>query len=154
MSLQRIWDQAHQEKSASSQSEAAVVNFMTNIQPYLAENAVLLDAGCGRGRNSKYLSQLGFIVISDISLVALEIARSKLLDADQSADFQVANLSRLPYRKNLFSAIICVKVFPYHYPVEIFQIIHEFRRVLQPGGWLYLDLLDRSDAEYACGPLL
>jgi SAM-dependent methyltransferase len=69
-------------------------------------------------------------------------------------DFQVAALSRLPYPDCTFATAVCVRVLPYHLKANIATSIHELWRVLKPGGWLYVDFLDRDDAEYGNGPEL
>jgi len=111
--------------------------------------------GCGRGRNALYLSCLGFKVWGcDLSPVVLETAKVRTQQANVSVSFQVAHLTHLPYASNLFAAAICVHVLPYNFKADIVKGVRELWRVLQPTGWLYLDLLDCDDAEYGSGQKL
>ena len=153
--LQQIWNRSHHEKSASEEREDGMVPFVENLQKRLPPEASLLDVGCGRGRNTLYLSQLGFSAWGcDLSPVALEIAKRRAQQMDLPIYFQVSDLTCLPYRDNSFAGAICVHVLPYHLKADIAKGIREVWRVLQPHGWLYIDLLDLDDAEYGCGQKL
>lgn len=153
--LPEIWDRTHRGKSASEQPEAAVIAFAEHVQRQLPPGISLLDSGCGRGRNALYLSTIGFSICAcDVSLVALEIARKRTGLAGLSINFQGANITCLPYADDSFTAAICVHVLPYHLKVDIAKGIRELWRVLQPNGWLYIDLLDCEDAEYSRGQRL
>lgn len=67
-----------------------------------------------------------------------------------SANFLVADLTRLPYLDAL-TAVVCVHVLPDHLKSELVYGAQELRRVLQPNGWSYFDLLECDDAKYRCG---
>jgi len=155
LELQRVWNRSHQERLTSERPEEDVVAFAERLQQRLSPKALLLDVGCGRGRNALYLSRLGFTLYScDLSPVALDIARARTQQVGISIRFQVSALTHLPYADNLFAAALCVHVLPYHFKADIAKGVGELWRVLQPGGWLYLDLLDCDDAEYGCGQRL
>jgi SAM-dependent methyltransferase len=112
----------------------------------------VLDVGCGRGRNTFYLSQKGFATYAcDLSPVAIAVAKAQALQIDATISFQVADLTDLPYPDNSFAAVACVHVLPYHFKASIAKGVRELRRVLRPDGWLYFDLLGCDDAEYGCG---
>jgi SAM-dependent methyltransferase len=146
------WDRVHRTQPASEQPEREVVVFGESLQGRMPAGARLLDAGCGRGRNARYLAHLNFAVYGcDLSLAATQLAKSQIQSAGLVVDFQVADLSRLPYPGRLFSAALCVHVLPYNLKAGIFNGLRELRRVLQPTGWLYFDLLDCNDAEYGRG---
>jgi SAM-dependent methyltransferase len=153
--IRQVWDRTHREQPASGQPEANLISFAEHLQSYLLPGAALLDAGCGRGRNSLYLSDVGFSVCAcDISPVALGKARELTRSAGLTIHFQLADLIHLPYVDGSFAAAVCVHVLPYHTKADILKSVHELCRVLQPNGWLYVDLLDREDAAYGCGPKL
>jgi len=149
---QQVWNRSHREKTSSERPDEEIVAFAERLLQQLPTGASLLDAGCGRGRNAVYLSQIGFTVYGcDLSPVAIEIARMQVQKAPASVNFQVADLTRLPYPDNLFAAVVCVHVLPYHLAVDIARSVQELWRILRPNGWLYFDLLDCDDAEYRCG---
>ncbi len=153
--LRRVWEQVHQAAPGSIQPLNEVVEFMQAIQRNLAPGARVLDAGCGRGRNTLYLAQLGFDVwASDWSVTAVSQARRRLAQAGCQAAVQAVDLTRIPYRAGCFDAVICVHVLPCAHRADLFASLAELRRVLRPGGWLCLDLLHIEDSEYGCGPEL
>jgi hypothetical protein len=61
---QQVWNGIHQGKPSSEYPEEEVVAFAQRLQRQLPPKSSVLDAGCGRGRNAFYLSQLGFTVHS------------------------------------------------------------------------------------------
>ncbi len=153
--LQRVWNRIHQEKPAHERPEEDIVAFVERLQQRLPPKSSLLDAGCGRGRHILYLSRLGFTVYGcDLSPVALETATARANQIGIPVSLQVSDLTHLPYANNLFAAALCVHVLPYHIKADIAESVYELWRVLQPGGWLYLDFLDCEDAEYGCGQKL
>ncbi len=126
LELQRVWNRSHQEKSASERPEEDVVAFAERLQQRLPPKAFVLDAGCGRGRNTLYLSRLGFTVYGcDLSPVALETAKAHTRQAGIPISFQVSDLTHLPYADNLFAAAICVHVLPYHFKADITEGVRE-----------------------------
>jgi len=150
--IRHAWDVIHQTQPASEGPEKNVLAFIEHIEPRLSPRAVLLDAGCGRGRNALYLSHSGFTVYAcDLSSVALAIAKAQSSEAGLTVSLQASDLTHLPYVSDLFAAAICVHVLPYHLKADLIKSVRELRRVLQPNGWLYLDLLAPEDAEYGCG---
>ena len=153
--LQQIWNRSHHKKPASEEPEDGIVPFVENLQKQLPPKAALLDVGCGRGRNTLYLSQLGFSVWGcDLSPVSLEVAQRRAQQMDLPINFQVSDLTCLPYRDNSFAGAICVHVLPYHLKADIAKGIRELWRVVHPNGWVYVDFLDCDDAEYGCGQTL
>ena len=129
--------------------------FVDGLRRQPSLEAPLLDVGCGRGRNAFYLSQTGFAVYAcDLSPVAIAVAKVRAQQIDTTINFQVADLTHLPYPDNSFAALVCVHVLPYHYKVDIIKGIRELQRVLRPNGWLYFDLLGCDDAEYGYGQKL
>ena len=85
----------------------------------------VLDAGCGAG---EFASLIGapVVVAVDLSLAAVELARSRGLQACR------ADLQRLPFGGEQFDAVTCNWVL-YHVPVRD-RAISELSRVLRPGG--------------------
>jgi 2-polyprenyl-3-methyl-5-hydroxy-6-metoxy-1,4-benzoquinol methylase len=58
--LQQAWNRTHQEQPTSDQPQAEVVAFAEHLRRQWPPGARVLDAGCGRGRNTLYLSRAGF----------------------------------------------------------------------------------------------
>ncbi|CAG0935392.1 demethylmenaquinone methyltransferase / 2-methoxy-6-polyprenyl-1,4-benzoquinol methylase [Thermoflexales bacterium] len=146
--MQQAWNRTHAEQPLVQQPQAEVVHFAEYLCTCLPHGALVLDAGCGRGRNARHLCKLGFAVCAcDLSPSAIAIAQQQTA----SAHFQVADLTHLPYPDNYFAASVCSRVLPYHTKSDLVRSLGELWRVLQPDGKLYLDLLDCTDAEYGKG---
>ena len=88
-----------------------------------------LDAACGTGRWTRYLSQCGHGVHGvDESPAMLEIARTKLPDAR----FSLGDLRSLPQPSDSVDLVVCSLALT-HLP-GLDQPLAEFARVLRPGG--------------------
>lgn len=105
--------------------------------------ARILDAGCGSGLVSRFLkdrepsSSITAIDYSDI-----RVAQAKKNNPPQYQDiqFEQADLNKLPYEDNSFDLV--VSRFVYEYLPDPVATTKELRRVLKPGGRIYLVDLD------------
>lgn len=95
---------------------------------------LLLDAGCGNGEFSAFLSELGYSVVStDISANAVKRARQRF----PAGCFGVASLEDgLPFPNSTFAAIWSSEVLEHLFDVH--TALSECNRILQPGGLLVL----------------
>ena len=92
-----------------------------------------LDAACGTGRYSAYLSERGHSVIGvDRSPAMLEKARAKL----PQADFREGDLEALPVEDASVDAAVCALALVHL--EELAPAMQELARVLRPGGRLIL----------------
>lgn len=92
-----------------------------------------LDAACGTGRHSAYLSSRGHTVIGvDSSPAMLERARAKV----PGGEFHVADLQELPLPDDHVDLVVCGLALM-HVP-ELEPVLAEFVRVLRPGGSLVI----------------
>ena len=94
----------------------------------------LLDAGCGGGRAMALLAAAGYRVTGiDISLAALERAHAHTSGAGVVAG---AIDSSLPFADESFDAVLSCEVI--EHLVDVPRALSEMRRVLRPGGRLFL----------------
>lgn len=153
--LQQAWNHIARQQLASAQPDGEVVAFVEHLSPQPQLGASVLDVGCGQGRNALYLSQRGFTVHGcDLSPVAIKAAKVRVHKKRARVSFQIADLVHLPYADSSFTVAVCVHMLPYHLRADLTKGVRELRRILQPGGWLYLDLLDHTDREYGHGQQL
>ncbi len=93
----------------------------------------ILDAACGTGRHTAYLSEAGREVVGiDSSEAMLERAQAKLPDLD----LRRGELTALPFADGTFASAVCALALS-HLP-EIGPAISELGRVLQPAGRLVI----------------
>ncbi len=156
MDTKDLWRKTIQwyDKNASEYAER-VDNINTSLQiskfcSYLKEGAdLVLDAGCGSGRDAFNLHQQGLRVFGvDISTGLLRYAKSKYPDID----FIHADLRDLPFKDNLFSGVWCQAAL-LHLPEirDVKTTLEEFYRVLAADGVLYVSVkkkLKKIDAEF------
>lgn len=98
-----------------------------------------LDAGCGGGRYSMAMARMGAARV-----VGVDVAGTGLADARSRCDrlgianvrFQAVSVLALPFPDGEFDFVCCGGVL--HYTVGIERGLREIRRVLKPGGGMYL----------------
>jgi len=133
---------------------AALQDLFGNIDIYFFDqllkgrilaNTKVLDAGCGNGRNIKYLMQAGcHIYGADQSVAAIEEVRqlaAAVAPGLPPANFAVADLNALPYTAATFEVVLCSAVLHFARNETHFrEMVQELWRVLQPGGMLFCRL--------------
>lgn len=107
----------------------------------LDRGAPVLDHGCGRGRNTALLSQLGYQVS------AQDISEHSWWHRLPTSQFQAvpADAARLPWQDRTFALVVDVGVVHYLTEAQFAGLASEVSRVLVPGGyWLMLEGNDES----------
>jgi len=101
----------------------------------------VLDVGCGNGKMLAPLVRAGFDVVGiDISRGALlTLAEQKIVRADAR---------RLPFKENAFGAAVCYDVLQHLLEGERAEAAEELRRVLAPGGLLFIQVFGKNDMRY------
>jgi ubiquinone/menaquinone biosynthesis C-methylase UbiE len=127
----------------------AIARFLEDIQ--ISEDCIALDVGCGDGRFTELLIELGFqkIVATDVHFTPLQSLRDyaarkgfldKLLLIQCSAD-------RIPIRSEVASSVLAIGV--YYYLNEKFEnCLTEAYRILKPQGTLINSEPDLEGAVY------
>jgi SAM-dependent methyltransferase len=122
------------------QAKIQVNELLTKIN--LAENAVVLDAGCGAGRHLKELKEQGLNAFGmDLSLELLSSAPQGL---KEKAAMVRADLFRLPFKETCFEGVFSFFTsFGYFDSEEKdLELLKSMVSVLKSGGWLFLDLMN------------
>ncbi len=108
----------------------------------------ILDAGCGNGRNTRYIAKRGFSVQgADFSRVAIKQARR----ADPMTKYGLSDIRRLPYRKATFDVVICLHTIFHGRLADIQKASAELFRVTKPGGSMFLTLPMRRGNTFRMG---
>jgi tellurite methyltransferase len=104
---------------------------------------ILLDAGCGEGRNIKYFISRGLEVYGiDTSPAAIRMAGMVFR---QGATFKKAAIEDQPFAEDYFEAILCINVL--HHCRNEEQFIKMWRalvNMLKPGGILFIRTLIKT----------
>jgi SAM-dependent methyltransferase len=117
----------------------------------------VLDAGCGDGRNLRYLLARGFDchgLDRDVRAVdhVRHLAAAAGLDQVDSR-FVVGDVDQLPWADAGMDAVICSAVLHFADDADHFhRMVHELWRVLAPGGLLFSRLASTIGIEHLVGP--
>lgn len=125
----RRWDAAYRRKPSAGYGAAGHHEDAELLARLFARYEVkrILDLGSGDGRHLVYFAQRGYEMCGlDCSPTALRLAESWLSREGLSAELAHGRMSALPWPDRSFDAVVCT------------QAIAETRRVLRPGGWLFL----------------
>lgn len=115
------------------------------LLPY-SKGEVVLDAGCGNGRNTVVLVNYFYKVCGmDLSPKLIEFAKKRL---GKKADLQVGNVTSLPYDDEFFDSVFSLAVF-HHLDnkqdrVKAFQEVY---RVLKKGGFFLVSVRSKYESK-------
>lgn len=101
------------------------------VEQLTLSNKEVLDAGCGTGRISRFLSDRGCVVHGvDLSPGMIAMARRDQPDIAT----QVASITELPFPDARFDGILYWYSIIHVADSDLAAVFHEARRVLRPGG--------------------
>ena len=99
---------------------------------------IILDGGCGKGRNLKWFYQNNF-EIHGIDIDEYFLAFAKAEYPKQTDNFIIGTLDDLPYSENSFDHILCCAVLHFAKNESHFSdMFMELIRVLKPAGSLLI----------------
>lgn len=117
----------------------------------------VLDAGCGDGRNLKYLLRRGFTCFGidrDPAAIAhVQASAAQLAPELPLQNFRTGELDRLPWPDATMDAVVCSAVLHFAADLAHFdRMIEELFRVVAPDGMLFARLASNIGLESAIGP--
>lgn len=128
--------------------------------PWLAERwqsmgfRDVLDNGCGPGRHGIYFANRGFCVTGlDQSAEALAHFQKWAGETGVQVTAVQGDIFSLPFPDDSFDAIIDYNVSYHTDTAGFFRAVSELRRVLRPGGEVYITLLSQSDPGFSAAPV-
>ena len=115
-------------------------------RPEMPREGRVLDIGCGAGHDSRYLTDLGYEVVSiDLSGEALQISQQV---APQATRLQVDVGHGLPFDDVSFGFIVANLSLHYFDWPTTERVFHDIRRCLTPGGLLLVRLNSTKDVNH------
>lgn len=94
-----------------------------------------VDVGCGEGRWTRALGELGYDAVGvDRSNTLVAAAR----EADPEGRYEVAEAEHLPFGDGEAALVMCINVLMHI--VDLEQVLREFARILRAGGVLVVAL--------------
>lgn len=117
--------------------------FLKKDEKYKLENKIVLDLGCGTGRNSNYLASIGNKVIGmEISKIAVNLAKERALDLNINVDYRLADIGQ-KYDLSDKSIDLVLDVTSSNSLDEKGREVYlsEVNRVLKNGGYFFVRAL-------------
>ena len=116
-------------------------------------DAVILDAGCGNGRNLKWFYD-NFFSFYGVDTNANRIEAAKERYPKLSDNFSIQNLDVLNFDNNTFDHIICSAVLHFAQNTQHFlNMFSELIRVLKPRGSLFIRMTTLKSMEEFAKPI-
>jgi len=131
-----FWDENWDRQWASKLSGPPVVDrrLVSAMRPYLGDNMLLLEGGCGDGHYLRYFTELGIRTVG-VDFAARTV--TKLNELLPDADIRVGDIMSLPFPDDCFDAYYSGGVIE-HFEPGVDQALAEARRVLKSGGYLFV----------------
>lgn len=110
-------------------------NRLETFIKFLSDRTLVLDVGCGCGRDTKYLLERGINTIGiDLSKAMIEQARKYV----PNATFLQMDMRKLEFEKASFSGALAMASVFHISKKQMPDLLTEFRRVLKDNGLLYI----------------
>ncbi len=138
-SVAEDWDRMSSEVLGGFDLEEAILRHMP-------QSAVAVDLGCGTGNlAARLLEKAGQVIGVDGSARMLELARRRLSAEAGRVSLRIGDLEHLPLRDGE-ADFACLNMVLHHLsdPVEA---LREVKRVMRPGGTLFLSDFDKHEHE-------
>jgi ubiquinone/menaquinone biosynthesis C-methylase UbiE len=132
------------DKNTRENRIAEMQEYAKSISKYLVNNARVLEVAPGPGYLSIELSKLGNYHLTgmDISPDFIKICKTNAERENVSIDFQVGNVSSMPFADNTFDFIMCTAAFKnFKEPVIA---LREMYRVLNNDGIAFIGDMNRN----------
>jgi len=141
----RAWEKEYSKKGSLWRYESE-----TEVAGYL-KCGKLLEVGCGNGKTLLSIARQDFdIAAIDISRKAIELAQ-KAVGENGKIIFLEGDVCDLQFGDGLFDGIVCSFVLQHLLEGEREKAIFEMRRVLKPGGFLFVDVFSMEDMRHGKG---
>ena len=103
----------------------------------------ILDVGCGGGYTCEARAQRQAVVFgTDIMEESLRQARDHAVQENLSIDYRLCTPEKLPFDDAEMDAVTCFDVLEHVHDKQM--LLSEIYRVLKPGGWFFLDTLNKT----------
>ena len=139
------WYDKNAENYANAVKNNASIDSLQEFVSLLPKKAIVLDAGCGGGRDSNILNTFGLKVIGlDISRGLLNIAKKKF----PLIKFVHGDLRKLPFNNNFLNGIWShASLVHLESQKDVSKVLLEFHRVLKNSGLIHILVKAQSGKE-------
>ena len=142
--MENVYDEIASEWNEYKQKPLPAVPLLLS---HIANGAVCLDAGTGNGRHLPLLlEKFGKVYAVDNSKAMLEVAKKN--NTGGKVEFQLADVTLLPFAEDFFNAVLCTAVLHHLYREESVLAFNELYRVLKPGGLLLASVWNKRQEKF------
>ena len=143
--METAYDRIAAEYAALSQMPPNLVEMATRFLGRLGPGARVLDVGCGDGLHMAWMEGRGFQVTGiDLSAGMLEQARARGV----RGELVQMDMCHLTFPPASFEGVWCCASLLHVPKAQAPQVLEQIRRVLVPGGTLYLGLQKGSGEKW------
>jgi SAM-dependent methyltransferase len=130
----------YEESIDDEHSDADVAEILGLLD--LSRGSRVLDAPCGHGRIARRLAAAGMDVTGvDITPSYLALGRAAATPRPGTVTYLEGDVRALPL-SGPFDAVVCwLNSFGYYDDTDCHRVLHEFHRVLRPGGRVAIDTM-------------
>ena len=137
------WDEEY--RSGAHWETDKPSSHMARLKKYLTPECLVLDAGCGSGKDAIFLSSQGYRVFGiDISEEAISKAREKMKEERLNVPLDVGKLESMPYKDGFFDIVYSGYVIHH---TDISLSIPEISRILKSDGIFYCVMFEEIKYE-------
>ncbi|MCX6754407.1 MAG: class I SAM-dependent methyltransferase [Candidatus Nomurabacteria bacterium] len=122
------------------------LKFLKKEEKFRVEDRVILDLGCGTGRNSNYLAEKGNTVIGiEISKTALNLAKERANNLEVEVDYRLGDIGEsYNIKDNFVDVVIDVTSSNSLNDIGRESYLNEVNRVLKNGGYFFVRALAKD----------
>lgn len=137
MNLDKYWDNVH------SKYDSSYDGWLDNYLNLFHKDDIIVELGCGRAYDSRYLKKIGFqnIVACDFSKEVLSILKKEIPDL-KTRNFDMKN--GLPFKDNSINILIADLSIHYFDTSTTNFLVNEIYRVLKENG-IFLARVNSTD---------
>lgn len=119
------------------------LKFLKKEEKYKVEDRIILDLGCGTGRNSNYLADLGNKVIGiEISNMAFNLAKTRAQDMGVIVNYRLGDIGeKYDIKDNSIDVVLDVTSSNSLNEIGREIYLKEVNRVLKTGGYFFVRAL-------------
>lgn len=144
-----IWQEYYKARNAPSYPTDAIAKF---FEKYAKSGDKVLDLGCGAGRHTLMLAQMGFEVSAiDFAKNSIDFTKELLASNGFKADLRVASADDLPFCDDYFDVLVCYGIHMYGDRDFVENVTNEIYRVLKKGGKAIIQFRSKDDYRYKNG---
>jgi 2-polyprenyl-3-methyl-5-hydroxy-6-metoxy-1,4-benzoquinol methylase len=130
------WEQAWEDKKFEIKTLVPSV-LVSKYSEELKPKDCVLDIGCGNGRNSIFLAELG-CKVDCFDVMDLRWTEKLHIGLKERIHFQKSSILEYPYKVSQYRAVIVARVIQYLNQDEILFLFNKIQKGLKPDGFLLL----------------